>query len=139
MHIPRSDRSLDFIARGPSIGMFFLYIPVVLLTALVGLCIAEPYVLASVSTWVIWCAVEVGIKPQTILLLTMIVPVLQAFLQYSNRRHGIGGGRCLLYNAVFCAPVVFALLYYGGIYILGIVTIDTYEQIPYAAPLIKFN
>ena len=44
MHIPRSDRSLDFIARGCSLGMVLVFIPVVLLTILLGLSVANPYV-----------------------------------------------------------------------------------------------
>lgn len=119
MHVPRSDRSLDFIARGCSPGMVLMYIPVVLLTALLGLSIACPYVAGSVALWVLYLAARLGFSPDTLLLLTAVVPLLHALLQHSNRRHGIGGGRCLLYMGVYLSPIAFACLYYAGLQLVS--------------------
>lgn len=115
MHIARSDRSLDFIARGCSIGTVLLFIPVLLLTLLFGLCISRPELCAEVTLFVIRTAHTLGLVPDTLLMLTTVVPLLHALLQYSNRLHGIGGGRCLLYTAVYIAPAAFACLYYLGL------------------------
>ena len=115
MHVPRSDRSLDFIARGCSPGMVLMYIPVVLLTALLGLSIAYPYVAGSVALWVLYLASRLGLSPNTLVLLTGVVPLLHALLQHSNRRHGIGGGRWVLYIGVYLAPLAFACLYIIGL------------------------
>lgn len=115
MHVPRSDRSLDFIARGCSPGMVLLYLPVVLLVILIGQCIANPYVAGSVALWVLYIAKNLGLMPGTLILLTGVVPLLHALLQHSNRRHGIGGGRWLLYMGVYLSPLAFACLYNLGL------------------------
>lgn len=119
MHVPRSDRSLDFIARGCSPGLVLMYIPVVLLTALLGLSIAYPYVAGSVALWVLYLASRLGLSPNTLVLLTGVVPLLHALLQHSNRRHGIGGGRWVLYIGVYLAPLAFACLYYAGLQLVS--------------------
>ena len=134
MHVPRSDRSLDFIARGCTLGTILLYIPVVFLIVLIGLSIANPLVAASVTMWVVYLAQMLGLQPGTLILLTTVVPVFHAFLQHSNRRHGIGGGRWILYLGVYLSPAAFCWLYYWGLYILASVNIYS-VTIPCAPPL----
>lgn len=118
MHVPRSDRSLDFIARGCTLGTILLYIPVLLLIVLIGMSIVHPPVAGSVAMWVIYLAHTLGFMPGTLILITAVVPVLHALLQHSNRRHGIGGGRWILYSGVYLSPVAFACLYYWGLSML---------------------
>ncbi len=132
MHIPRSDRSLDFIARGCSLGTILLYIPVVLLVVLIGLSIANPYVAGSVTLWVVFIASRLGFAPATLVLLTGVVPLLHALLQYSNRRHGIGGGRWLLYMGVYLSPLAFACLYIIGLQ--QALSVPNTSDVPFPCP-----
>ena len=133
MHVPRSDRSLDFIARGCSPITLLLHIPVVLLVILFGLSISNPFVAASVTTWVIYIGRLLDCSPDTVLLLGAVIPVLHALVQHHNRRHGVGGGRITLYMGVYLAPIAFACLYYIGLaIILG--TMASIELIPCPAP-----
>lgn len=99
--------------------MVLVYLPVVLLTILLGLSIAEPYIAASVAKCVLYLAHTLGLKPDTLVMLSTAVPVLHALLQHSNRRHGIGGGRWILYSGVYLAPPAFACLYYAGLLLLA--------------------
>ena len=139
MHVPRSDRSLNFIARGCSLGTVLLYIPVFILVLMLGACIFNPYIAASVTSWVLYLAHLMGLSPITLVLLTAAVPVLHALLLHSNRRHGIGGGRWILYSAVFCAPVAFGCLYYLGLSLLTQMPLTDYERIPLVAPLMEMS
>lgn len=131
MHVPRSDRSLDFIARDCSPITILLHIPVVLLVVLFGLSIANPFAAASVTTWVVYIGGLLDCRPETVLLLGAVVPLLHALLQHRNRRQGIGGGRITLYMGVYLAPVAFACLYYIG---LAIMISTGVELIPCPAP-----
>ncbi len=115
MHIPRSDRSLNFIARDCSPGTFLLYIPVVVLVVVIGLSITNPNIAGSVALWVISIAKMLNFSPNTLVLLSGLVPFLHALLQHSNRRRGIGGGRWLLYMGIYLSPVAFACLYLMGL------------------------
>ena len=135
MHIPRSDRSLEFIARGCSLGTILLHIPVILLIILIGLAIANPFIAGSTCLWLIHIAHTLGLQPGTLLLLSAVVPVLHALLQHSNRRHGIGGGRWILYTGVYLAPVAFAMLYYIGLQQLLITAPSEYYLFPCAPSL----
>ena len=134
MHVPRSDRSLDFIARDCSPITILLHIPVVLLVVLFGLSIANPFVAASVTTWVVYIGGLLDCRPETVLLLGAVVPLLHALLQHRNRRQGIGGGRITLYMGVYLAPVAFACLYYIGLAILLSTSMSNTELIPCPAP-----
>ncbi len=118
MHIPRTERSIEFIARGASVGLLALYTPVVLLTIVVGVCCSAPYTCADVAACIIRLAELLGIKPDTVLMLSTVVPLTHAVLLHINRRDGVGGGRWLLYMSVFCAPVVLTCIYYAGMMIL---------------------
>ena len=120
MHIPRSDRSLDFIARGYSLGMVLVFIPVVLLTILLGLSVANPYMAVETAYCLLSLAHTLGLKPDTLVMLSAVVPLLHALLQHSNRRHGIGGGRWILYSSVYLAPAAFACLYYAGLLLASV-------------------
>lgn len=115
MHIPRSDRSLNFIARDCSPGMLILYVPVVVLVVLIGVSINSPQVAGSVALWVIYIAKLLNFSPNTLVLLSGLVPFLHALLQHSNRRRGIGGGRWLLYMGVYLSTIAFACLYLMGL------------------------
>lgn len=119
MHIPRTERSIEFIARGASVGLLALYTPVVLLTIVVGVCCSSPHTCADVAVCIIRLARLLDIKPDTILMLSSVVPIIQAVLLHINRRDGIGGGRWILYMSVFCAPAVLACIYYAGMMILA--------------------
>lgn len=132
MHVPRSDRSLDFIARGCSPITILLHIPVILLVILFGLSIGNPFVAASVTTWVIYIGRILDCSPDTVLLLGSVIPVMHALTQHRNRRGGVGGGRITLYMGVYLAPVAFACLYYIGLTI--ILSTMSVELIPCPAP-----
>ena len=136
MHVPRSDRSLDFIARGCSPITLLLHIPVVVLVIVIGLSIAYPYVAASVATWVVYLGRLINCRPETVLLLSAVVPLLHALLQHRNRRHGVGGGRITLYMGVYLSPALFACLYYIGLAILTNISVENIELIPCPAPLL---
>lgn len=135
MHVPRSDRSLDFIARGCTLGTILLNIPVLLLLVLIGMSIVNPLIVGSVTLWVIYVARALGLMPGTLLLLTAVVPVLHALLQHSNRRHGIGGGRWILYIGVYLSPAAFAWLYYWGLYLLVSAPYTAGSPFPCAPPM----
>lgn len=120
MHIPRTERSIEFIARGASVGLLALYTPVVLLTIVVGVCCSAPYTCADVAACIIRLAELLDIKPDTVLMLSTVVPLTHAVLLHINRRDGVGGGRWLLYMSVFCAPAVLGCIYYAGMMILSL-------------------
>lgn len=98
--------------------MLLLNLPVILLTILVGICCIVPEVTVWLTQTVLSLARFLGLKVETLLMLTMLVPVLQALLLHSNRRHGLGGGRWIIYSAFFCSPVIFAGLYYVGVLLM---------------------
>lgn len=98
--------------------MVLLNLPVIALIILIGVCCVHPSTTADIALLVHGCAQKLGLRPETLLLLTMVVPILQALLLHSNRRHGIGGGRWIIYCAFFCAPAMFAVLYYMGVFLL---------------------